>query len=205
MVLAAAVVDAFDEQPEFLPQLGDVAEFAGEKLPARPDLEALRIGLEHLGGVAQGIDADGVEKDVLADPVAEQLLHLAQTRGFQWAGVAARGKDEIDHHHLALDQVIEKMHLPTVLVGQQGVGEIIATPRGRGICDGSGCRRHRVGHQQLAGQQARHQYQHQMHAQCLRTCARQLHVDTLPSHCLTVTFGPRPSPVRKVGSAAELT
>ncbi|MNV12034.1 hypothetical protein D3C71_1026210 [compost metagenome] len=159
VVFAATVVDAFDEQTELLPQFGDVGEFPGEELPARPDLETLRIGLEHRRGIAQWIDADGVEKDVLADPVAEQLLHLAQARSFQRTRVAARGEDEVDHHHLALDQVIEKTHLPTVLVSQQRVGEIVATPRGGGLrsgCRGSrgcrcgggfGCRRRRGGDQ----------------------------------------------------------
>jgi hypothetical protein len=43
VILAATVVDAFDKQPEFFAQVGDVFEFAGEKLPAGADLEALRI------------------------------------------------------------------------------------------------------------------------------------------------------------------
>ncbi|MNQ88888.1 hypothetical protein D3C85_1041750 [compost metagenome] len=174
MVLVAPVIDAVDEQAQFLPQLGDVGEFPGEEFPPGPHLEALRIGLEHLGGIAQGVDADGVEENVLADPVSQQFLHLAQTRGFQGAGVAARGEDEIDHHHLAFDHVIEKTQLLTVLVGQQGVGEIVAAPRG-GVLNhsgfGSGCRSRcgrrqwLAGDQQLAGQQTGHQHQHQVHAQ----------------------------------------
>ncbi|MNI86309.1 hypothetical protein D3C73_1433950 [compost metagenome] len=89
VVLVATVVDALDKQPEFFAQVGDGLEFSGQELPARADLEALCIGLEHIRGIAQGVDADRVEKNVLAHPVSQQTLHLAQARGFQRTGVAA--------------------------------------------------------------------------------------------------------------------
>lgn len=79
-------------------------------------------------GVVVGVDADGVEEDVLADPVTEDFLHLAQARGFHRAGVGAAGEDEVDGDHLVLDQVVEEMHFLTVLGEQRDVGEVIGAP-----------------------------------------------------------------------------
>ncbi|MCY1451067.1 hypothetical protein D9M71_679150 [compost metagenome] len=83
--------------------------------------------------IADRVDADGVEEHLLAEPVAEELLHLAQTRRLQRAGIAAAGEDEIDQHHLALDQVVEEPDLPAVLVDQRHVGEVFAVPAARGF------------------------------------------------------------------------
>jgi len=63
-------------QAELLAHQLDVVFVAGEEQPARSGVELLRIRLQHCRGVVCRIDADGIEMDVLADPVAEKPLHL---------------------------------------------------------------------------------------------------------------------------------
>ncbi|MNY23550.1 hypothetical protein D3C86_1572220 [compost metagenome] len=74
------------------------------------------------------VDADRIQEHVGADAITQDLLHLAQARGFQRAGVGAGSEDEVDHHHLVFDHVVEKMQGLAVLVDQGGVGEIVAAP-----------------------------------------------------------------------------
>ncbi|MCY1438452.1 hypothetical protein D9M71_546540 [compost metagenome] len=135
VVLGAAVFQAFDVQAQAAAQLLDVGGFTGEQRPAGADAELFGVAFEGGGGVVVGVDADGVEEDVLADPVTEDLLYLAQTGGFHRAGVGAAGEDEVDGDHLVLDQVVEEMHFFAVLSEQGDVGEI-AGPPGRGRCFG---------------------------------------------------------------------
>ncbi|MCY1416278.1 hypothetical protein D9M71_317820 [compost metagenome] len=128
MVFVAAIVDAVDEQPQAFAQGGDVVLVAGEELPAGGDVEFFHVVLEHFGCVGFRVDADRIEEHISADTLTENLLHLAQARGFQRAGVCAGGEDEIDRHHFVFDHVVEKMHGLAVLVDQGGVGEIVAAP-----------------------------------------------------------------------------
>ncbi|MNF91312.1 hypothetical protein D3C84_739090 [compost metagenome] len=132
VVAAAAIVDPFDEQAQASTQLVDLILVTGQKTPARSDLEPGGVGLEHFRGVTERVDADRIEKHITPDPIPQQLLDLAQTCGFQRTGVAAAGEDEVDHHHLVLDQVIEKVHLLSVLIRQWCVRKI-PLPPGRGV------------------------------------------------------------------------
>src|SRR5262249_35096918 len=93
-------------QPQLLGDESDVALLAGEKQPAGPDAELLGIGLEHGGRISFGIDADRVEEDVLAHPVAEKLLHLGQPRRLERALVLTAGVDEVYRPPLAPEQIV---------------------------------------------------------------------------------------------------
>ncbi|MNN87550.1 hypothetical protein D3C81_2051190 [compost metagenome] len=85
MVFGAAVFQAVYPQTQATAQLLDVVGLAGEQRPARADAEFFGVALQGGGGVVVGVDADGVEEDVLADPITQNLLHLAQPRGFHRA------------------------------------------------------------------------------------------------------------------------
>src|SRR2546427_3061937 len=106
----------------------DVVLLAGEKQPAGSDMELLGIGLQRLGRITLGIDRDRVEEDVLANAVAEKLLHLDQPCRLQRALVLATGVDEIDRHFLALEQIVVETKGRPVLRGQRNVWEIVRTP-----------------------------------------------------------------------------
>src|SRR5712692_10099775 len=81
----------------------DVLFLAGEEQPAGPDVELLRVRLQHLGRVVLGIDADRVEEDVRAHPIAQEPLHLGQLRGLERAAGAAVRVDQVDRDRLALE------------------------------------------------------------------------------------------------------
>ncbi|MNR45213.1 hypothetical protein D3C85_1640340 [compost metagenome] len=81
---------------------------------------------------------------------------MAQAGGFDWAGVGAAGEDEVDGDHLVLDQVVEEMHLFTVLGEQRDVGEVVGTPR-RCSFLGHGVLRLQRPERDAGGEQRQHQ------------------------------------------------
>ena len=119
-------------QPQLLGDEGDVVRPAGEEQPARPDVKLLRVGFEHRGRISLGIDADRVEEEVFANPVAEKPLHLDQPRRLERALPLATGVDEVDRHLLALEQVVVEMHDGAVLRDQRDVRKIAGTPGAAG-------------------------------------------------------------------------
>ncbi|MCY1298710.1 hypothetical protein D9M70_482090 [compost metagenome] len=132
MLLEVGWIIALRQQSEAFSQRVDLGVVPGQEQPAGRHLEFLGVRLQHFGGVVDGVDADGVEVDVTSDLVAQQFLHLAQARGFQRAGVAATGEDEIDQHHLAFDQVVIEPQTAAVVAEQVDIGEVRLAP-GQGL------------------------------------------------------------------------
>ena len=92
-----------------------------------PGMILLREGLHHRRRVVRRIDADRIEEDVLAHPIAEQLLHLRETRGLERTGELAARVDQLDRDRPALDQIVET-NVFAVLRRQLDVGEVVAVP-----------------------------------------------------------------------------
>src|SRR6266700_3240659 len=115
-------------QPQLLGDEFDVVLLAGEEQPPGPDVELLGVSLQRLGRITLGIDRDRVEEDVLANAVAEKLLHLNQPCRLERALVLATGVDEVDRYLLALEQIVVETNGRPVLRGQRNVREIVSAP-----------------------------------------------------------------------------
>lgn len=89
---------------------------------------ALRILTQHRRCVDVRINSDRVKKHIMTDAMAEDLSDLNQVRRFQWAGVNARGEDEVNDDYLAFDQIVEKANLLSVLCCQRYVGKMSRIP-----------------------------------------------------------------------------
>ena len=116
------------DNPSFLADELDVVRVTRKEQPAGANTELLGIGLQHRRRVALGIDADRVEEDVLANPIAQEPLHLHEPRRLERALVLAIGVDEIDRHRLALQQVVVEVDRGTVLRDQRDIRKIIRPP-----------------------------------------------------------------------------
>src|SRR5437870_3232629 len=108
-------------QPQLLGDELDIGLVAGEKQPAGPDVELLGVSLQRLGRITLGIDRDRVEEDVLANAVAEKLLHLNEPCRLERALVLAAGVDEVDRYLPALEQIVVETKGRPVLGNQRYV------------------------------------------------------------------------------------
>jgi hypothetical protein len=115
-------------QAELLAQKHDVGILPRQEEPAGAHLEFFRVFLEHLGRVVFGVDGDRIDEDVAADPVTQDPLHLEHPGRLQRARIRTAGVDEVDCHHLALDEIVEEAHLLPLVGDQRDVGEVIGSP-----------------------------------------------------------------------------
>ena len=123
MVRQVLLLDGVAEQPELLADLVDLRLVSGQELPrAAVDAEALGIVVQHLASVVLGIDGDRVEEHVVADALAEQVVHGGHARRLHRAHVGAAREDEVHRDDLALDDVVEEAKLLARVGGELVIG-----------------------------------------------------------------------------------
>src|SRR4051812_21070999 len=93
-------------------------------------MKFLCVGFEDSRSVALGINRYGVEKDVFAHAVAEQLVNLGELGSFKRAGLAAFGVNKIDQDDFAFQHIVIKVDGFSILCDERYVGEIIRAPIG---------------------------------------------------------------------------
>ena len=108
-------------------QTFDVVGCAGQERPARADVVRPRVACEHHRRVLIGRERDGVEEDVPADPIAEELLDLDEVRGGDGARAIGAGRvHEIDDDLAVFDQVLVEADRLAVVGDQGHVREMVA-------------------------------------------------------------------------------
>ena len=110
---------------------------AGIEAPPGPGLELRHVLPKALRRIQLGVDADGVHQDVFPDSAIQLPVDHLHPSGFGRAGVLARGVDEVDDDHLAIDQVILETHDLPVVTRELDVRKLV--PReGRPCCEERG-------------------------------------------------------------------
>src|SRR6266498_363104 len=120
----AVVVSGLDVLPNLVQSQVDILFLAGEKVPSGFSMKPFRILFEPRRRIRVWIHTDRDEKDVFADALRESRLDLFHGTVHERAYAGARGKERVDDHHLALQQVAVELHLLAVLVKQHDIGEI---------------------------------------------------------------------------------
>src|SRR5690348_10021737 len=108
----------------------NIALLSGEEVPAGPGVKLLGILLQALRRVVFWIDRDGVEEDIFAHTIAEQLVNLGELGRLQRADVSATREDEVDEDSLSLDEVVIKPDGLPVLSDKRRIREMIGAPVG---------------------------------------------------------------------------
>jgi hypothetical protein len=108
VIVRVIALDLIDVETELLAEQGDVFVVAREEGPTVGDLVPLGVVLQHRRRVVLGIDGDRVEVAVTTHTIAQDSLDLGESRRLEGARIGAAGVDEIDHHHLARDHVVEE-------------------------------------------------------------------------------------------------
>src|SRR5262245_11287249 len=125
----AMVVSGLDVLPDLVQSQVDILFLAGEKIPSGFGMKPLRILFEPRRRICGRIHTDRDEKDVFADALLESRLYLFHGTVHERAYAGARGKERVDDHHLALQQIAVESHLLAVLVEQHDIGEIFPSRR----------------------------------------------------------------------------
>ncbi len=126
VVVVRAILNFLNVEPKLPAQLDDIFFLPAQKRPV--GAESVLVLFQNLRRIRFGIDRDGVEEDILAQPIPQKALNLQQLRSFKGAGVRARRVNKIDGHHFVFDQVIKEADLFTILGHERYVGEIFASP-----------------------------------------------------------------------------
>src|SRR4029077_15031035 len=115
-------------KPEFFADQVNVRFFACKKEPARTGMILFSVCLELYRRIALRINTDGVKENLFAHPITQQTLYLRQPGCLQRTCIHAVRVDQLNHHHLALEQIIIKMDGRAVLRGQFDIRKIVCPP-----------------------------------------------------------------------------
>ncbi|MCY1367253.1 hypothetical protein D9M69_541810 [compost metagenome] len=108
---------------EAIAQSPDVGRLARQERPARLRTVPGGIGLEHIGRVQLRLQRDRVQVNLPAQAIAQQPLNSAQMDGHGRADAFASDVHHVNHHDLAVDQVVIEADLVSILGIQRHVGE----------------------------------------------------------------------------------
>ena len=103
-------------QPQLFTEQINFFFFAGQEYPSRPCVKFLGIRFERRRRISLPDNADGIKKDIFANSITKQLLHLRQSRRLKWTGILTVRVDEIDGDDFSFEQVVIEMNFLSICV-----------------------------------------------------------------------------------------